>query len=244
MPDSQHRHPDARRRAPRTQAAPHAAAARDEHDAATAQRDRERANETSSVYAIAITIERDEVVDDARASAGRRAAGRGCRGPTSASTPEGERRVRRHRDAPATRARMAEVEREEDQRSGRSSRRSRRPAVVRCGGARRSSPMSSSPPRLQPDNEEEEDHQPVVDPAAQALRDPGPADADREVLCPEGVVRASAGVRPDDRDEHGGQEDDRSARLGTQVVRRGPARLRAQAVRPVIGCAAAVATGK
>ena len=67
--------------------------------------------------------------------------------------------------------------------------------------------------RLEPDHEEEERHQPGVDPAAQVLRDAGAADPDRKRRVPHALVRHEVRVRPDQRGDDAGEKDGGAARL-------------------------------
>ena len=100
--------------------------------------------------------------------------------------------------------RIAEIEGEEDQHR-------HRHAAEACDHRQRHAPALAQlahvelAPRLEAD-EEEECHQPAVDPLAEALVDPVPADRDREVRRPHGLVRAEPDVRPHYGGDGGGEQ--------------------------------------
>ena len=100
---------------------------------------------------------------------------------------ERERRVGRHRGAPALRSRAAGVEGEVDQHGHRH--------ATRGGerGQREALPLPKRsevelPLGLQPDDQEEERHQALVDPLPQVERDPVPAELNRELRGPDRLV--------------------------------------------------------
>ena len=69
--------------------------------------------------------------------------------------------------------------------------------------------------QLEADDEEEEDHQPVVDPVAQVLGDAVVAEADRQLGRPELVVAGrERRVHPDERRDRRGQQEPGRPRLG------------------------------
>jgi len=70
---------------------------------------------------------------------------------------------------------------------------------------------------FEPDHEEEERHQPVVDPVTQVLGDPGSGDPDRERGVPD-VLIGGTDVGPDQRSERRGQQDGGAPALGGQEV--------------------------
>ena len=72
--------------------------------------------------------------------------------------------------------------------------------------------------RLEPDDEEEERHQPAVHPIAKIQRDACVADVDRELRPPERVVRRRVDVHPDERGGRRGQQDRRTAGLGAEEL--------------------------
>ncbi len=125
---------------------------------------------------------------------------------------ERERRVGRHRGAPAVRARATRVEREVDQHGDGEpaepgqQRQHRPPAVAQLARVELA-------PRLEPDHQEEEGHQAVVDPALQILGDPVAADPDREVGRPQRLVRRRVDVRPHESGDSRAEQEDRAADL-------------------------------
>ena len=126
---------------------------------------------------------------------------------------EGERGVGPDRDAPALRAGCAAVEREVDQR--------RRDDAADRGDDRCREPAAFAQlahvelaPDLQADDEEEERHQPVVDPVAQLQGDAGVAEANCDLGRPELFVgRRPRRVGPEQRQDRRGHEDDRACVL-------------------------------
>ena len=74
---------------------------------------------------------------------------------------------------------------------------------------------------LQPDDEEEERHQPLVHPLLQGVGDAVRADLDREVGLPEFVVAADRHVGPDQRRDDGADQHQRRAGLGAEEVAHG-----------------------
>src|SRR5918996_627147 len=83
-------------------------------------------------------------------------------------------------------------------------------------------------PRLEPDDEEEERHQPAVHPLAKRKRNARAAEVDRQRRLPQLLVRGRVDVHPDERRNRRPQQDRRAGRLGTQKL---PQR-RPQAARP------------
>jgi hypothetical protein len=108
--------------------------------------------------------ERDDVVDDEGGEHERAQAIREAR-PDDSEHAEHERGVRRHRRPPAVRGRVARVQREVDRNGRRSSsepgeeRQCEPPALANLA-------QVELPSRLEPDDEEEERHQPAVHPVA------------------------------------------------------------------------------
>ncbi len=109
--------------------------------------------------------------------------------PDEREQAERERRVGRHRHAPAVRRGAAGVEREVDRdRHGHAA--ERRPAT----GSDDRPPLAQLAevelaPRLEADDEEEERHQAAVHPVAQVQRDADAAEVDRELGPPDGARR-------------------------------------------------------
>ena len=151
--------------------------------------------------------ERQDVVDDRQGEDERPEAGR--------RVPRGERQdaqrerdVGGHRDPPAASAVPAGVDRQVDQRGD------RHPADRGDHGERRRPPVAQLPAQelpldLQADHQEEQRHQPVVDPMAEVVRDRPPAGSERERRAPQPVVGvADRRVDPDERHERGDHEQD------------------------------------
>ena len=161
-----------------------------------------------------------------------------ARGVSDRDGAERERGVRRHRRSPAVGARAAGVEREIDHdRNGHAPERRRR--------GNRQPPTFAQLAEvelalgLEPDDQEEQRHQPLVDPVAQVERDAVAADRHRQLRGPQRFI----GVRPrrvgpDEREHGAGQQHARAAGLRAEEV----AHRRRQASRP--GCAACVARGR
>src|SRR5436190_7914537 len=72
--------------------------------------------------------------------------------------------------------------------------------------------------RLEADDEEEDRHQAVVDPVAQVSRQGVGPETQREVRGPDAVVGRGGDVRPHERGNRGGEQEQRPARFGVQVV--------------------------
>ncbi len=128
---------------------------------------------------------------------------------------ERERGVGRHRRAPAAGVAIAGVDREVDQHG-------QRHAADR-GEQRQRDALSLAqlaevelPPRLEPDHEEEHDHQAVVDPVAQILGHAMAADADAQLRRPGRGVAVAVDVRPDQRRDRRSEQDERAADLRAQ----------------------------
>ena len=139
--------------------------------------------------------QRDQVVDDDEREQEHAQAVRAARADER-EHPERERRVGRHRDAPAVRRVAAGVEREVDAAIG-----DRHPAErgehrQRDAAALAQLAHVELAPRLQADDEEEEHHQAVVDPVAQVLGERVAADADRELGPPHGCGRSPGRCSP------------------------------------------------
>jgi hypothetical protein len=126
-----------------------------------------------------------------------------------------ERRVGRHRDAPALRGRAPEVEREVDRRRGahaadrRQQREHQPPALAKVAEVELT-------PRLQTQHEEEERHQPAVHPLAQGQLDPPAAEVDREHGLPQPLVGRGVDVHPHERRHGRCEQHRRAADLGAQ----------------------------
>ena len=142
--------------------------------------------------------------------------------------PERERGVGRHRGAPAAGAFAAGVEGDVDEHGEphAAERRAERgrdaPAVAQLADVELAL-------GLEPDDEEEERHQPLVDPLAQLERDAVVAEADRELGGPDRLVGVRPRrVRPQQGGDRGAQQHERAAALGVQEV----AQRRRQVARP------------
>ena len=141
--------------------------------------------------------ERDQVVDDDHGEDERAQPVREPR-PDDREHAERERRVGRHRRAPAVRGRAARGEREIE------GDRHRHPAETREERQRHPAALAQLAdvelaPRLEADDEEEERHQAGVDPLAQVERDARAAEPDREGRVPEALVAREIDVRPEER---------------------------------------------
>ena len=129
---------------------------------------------------------------------------------------EGEGRVGRHRGAPAVRRWLSGVDRQVDEhRHGEAAERGQH-------RDRHAAPVAQLAQvelalGLEPDDQEEQRHEALVDPVAQVERERVVADPDREVGRPERLVGLPPGqVRPDQRGDRRGQERERAARLGVE----------------------------
>ena len=185
-----------------------------------------------SVYAVAITISATK--SSITASVSSRTRRRVARGGEEPERAERERGVGRHRRAPAARAVAARVERQED-------RDRHRHAAERGGHGDPDPPPLAQLAQvelalgLEPDDEEVERHQALVDPLAQLVRDARAADPDRELGRPHRLVGVRPRrVRPHERGD--GRRSSSAAAPALSVLRKsrtGAARLRAHAVRPL-----------
>jgi hypothetical protein len=128
---------------------------------------------------------------------------------------EGERGVGRHRHAPRVPGRTRVVGDQEDRhRDDQADHAGRRgqdepPPVAQVA-------QVELAPRLQADDQEEERHQPAVDPLPQAQRDAGAAEVEREVHLPETLVRPVGHVCPEQRGDDRRQQHAGAAGLGAQ----------------------------
>jgi hypothetical protein len=128
-----------------------------------------------------------------------------------------ERRVGRHRDTPALGGRAAEVEREVDRRRGahaadrRQQREHEAPPLAKVAEV-------DLTPRLETQHEEEERHQPAVDPLAQRQLDPVAAEVDGEHGLPQLLVGRGVDVHPHERRHRRCEQDRRAAALGAQKL--------------------------
>jgi hypothetical protein len=151
----------------------------------------------------------------------------GCPAADHGQHAERERRVGRHRDAPAGRRVARPVERQVDQHG-------HRHAAHTCQYRQRDALALAQlahvefPPGLEADDEEEQRHQSVVDPVAQVLLERPAAERDVEVRRPEGVVGGPRHVGPDQRRDGAAEQEHRAARLGLDEC----ASRAAQAPRP------------
>ena len=160
--------------------------------------------------------ERGEVVDDDQGEeedpqpggAARRRQGEGA---------ERQRRVGRHRHPPAVGAVAAAVDQQvdRDRRGDAAERRRRRDPDPGPLAQLAEVELALG---LEPDDEEEQRHQPLVDPGVEVGVDPVRADLDAEVGRPEVGVGAGGDVRPSQRCEDRGDEDDGAAGLGAEEV--------------------------
>ena len=125
----------------------------------------------------------------------------GQRGPDEREHAERERGVGRHRGAPAVRAAPPGVEREVDQRPARPS--PPTPANTRQRDAPALAQLAhvELAPRLQADDEEEEHHQPVVDPVAQVFRQRRGRRCGTSSRCSRTTVGVGVDVRPGEADD-------------------------------------------
>ena len=125
---------------------------------------------------------------------------------------DGHRDVGGHRDAPAVDGVAAGVDREVDQGGD------QHPADRGDGRERGASglpqlALDELALDLEPDDEEEQRHQPVVDPLAQRQVERATSDAHVEVCGPQvDVARLPRRVGPDQRDDGRGDEDDTARR--------------------------------
>ena len=164
--------------------------------------------------------QRHDVVDDEHGEQ-ERADPVGHVAPDHHEQAEREGGVGRHRDAPAVGAGTAGVDREVErdrhdhaEQPGRD-RQQEAAAVAQVAEVDLAS-------RLQPDDEEEERHQPAVDPGAEVAGDAVVAEPETERRRPEPLV-AVAEVGPDQPDDDGRDQDAGAAGLGLQE---GPDRRR------------------
>ena len=163
--------------------------------------------------------EGDEVVDDDERQHEHPQA-RGPRGEQSQG-PEGERGVARHRRPPAVGARAARIEEEVDRH------RKRHPGQRGHHRRGHAAPLPQLPHRelplgLEADDEEEEHHEAVVDPATEVLGDRRPAEVDRQVRGPHRLIRTRPRrVGPDQRGHGRPEEDGRAPGLGGQEIPHG-----------------------
>ncbi len=135
--------------------------------------------------------------------------------PDEREQAEREGGVGRHRDSPAVRRRMTGVEREVD---------GDRPRHASDSGQDRQREPSPVPqlaqvelaPRLEPDHEEEERHQPAVHPVAQIEGYAPPTELDRERRPPQRVIRGRVDVHPHERGNGGAEQEGGAAGLRAQ----------------------------
>ena len=132
----------------------------------------------SVVYTVAITSSATRSSTTAIESRNTRSR-MGSPGAVERKHPEREGSIRRHRRSPAVGARVAGVEGQVD--------RDRHRHAAEGRGQREQDPSPLAQlaqvelaPRLEPDHEEEERHQPLVHPLAQVERDAGAAQPHRE----------------------------------------------------------------
>ena len=180
----------------------------------------------SSVYTVAITSSATTSSTTTTVSMNARRRAENAR-PDEREHAERERGVGRHRGSPAVRRRMAGVEREVD-RDGHDHAADPGEQRQREAAALAQLAHVELAARLEADDEEEERHQPVVDPVPHVLRQAGAADADRQVRRPEVLVGRRVDVDPDERRDRRGEQDDRTARLGAEEL----AQRRADVARP------------
>ena len=158
--------------------------------------------------------QRDQVIDD-RDRQQERAHPVGEPGPGQRQRPERERRVRRHGRAPAVSGRAAGVDGQVDDDGD------DQPAQAGRDGQRQPGPLAQFAhvelaAGLQAEDEEEERHQPAVDPLAQVQRHPGIDEPDRQPGAPDGLIRRRADVHPDQRGHRHAQQHCRAAGLRAQ----------------------------
>ena len=132
--------------------------------------------------------------------------------PDDREHAERERRVGRHRRAPAVRGRAARGEREIDgdrhdhAAEAREQRQRHAAALAQLADVELA-------PRLEADDEEEERHQAGVDPLAQVEGDARAAEPDREGRVPEAVVAREIDVRPEERRDARCEQERRASGL-------------------------------
>jgi hypothetical protein len=153
--------------------------------------------------------DRAEVVDDRQGEQEQLEHRRHARGDHGEHA-EGEGDVGRHRHAPAGRAGAARVEGGVDRRrqqhaTGRRHHRQGRPPP----GAQL--PVDQLTLEFQADHQEEQGHQPLVDPAAQVVNEAEVAEADLQHGPPEGLVGRLPGRVGPGQGEHGRGDQDRAA---------------------------------
>ena len=205
---------------PHAQQSRHLQASRDRHEAQPEQ-DREQAERDQQRHELDVLgvdgrdhDQRHEVVDDDEREEPNAQARRLRRHQRQHA--EGEGRVGRHRGAPAVRRCLSGVDREVDEhRHGESAERGQH-------RDRHAAPVAQLAQvelalRLEPDHQEEQRHEALVDPVAQVERQRVVADADRQVGGPERLVGLPPGqVGPDESGDRRGQERERAARLGVE----------------------------
>ena len=143
-----------------------------------------------------------------------------ARGVSSASTPEREGRVGGHRRAPSVCPGAAGVEGDVD--------RDRHEHAADGGHGREHDPAALAQlPEvelalgLEPHHQEEERHQPLVDPVAQIQGHARAADPDRHHRRPGGLIGAGRDVRPQQRHDGGREHQRRAAGFGVEEVPHG-----------------------
>ena len=158
----------------------------------------------------------DDVIDDReREQVGAHPVGQA--GADQREHAQGERGIRGHRRAPAGGRRAARVDGQVD------GDRNDHPANPDQHRKREPPPFSQLAhvelaARLEPGDQEEERHQPGVDPAVQIVGHARAADPDRQPRVPARPVRGWVRVRPDQRGDRGGQQNRGAAGLGAQEL--------------------------
>jgi hypothetical protein len=135
-----------------------------------------------------------------------------------AEHPDRERDVGRHRDPPTPAGVAAACDRDVDQRGDRHA--PERSSDRQRGRARVAEVTADELVLdLQADDEEEDDHQRVVDPVLEALLDAEVSDLEAHVGVPEVEVRLRPGrVRPHERCRRGQEQQDRARRLDPEEL--------------------------
>ena len=158
--------------------------------------------------------ERDDVVDDDDREHERAESVREARADERQHA-ERERRVRGHHGPPAVRGATAGVEGEVDQ-HGRGHPADSGDERQRHAAALAQLAHVELAARFEPDDEEEERHQPVVDPVAQVLGERPVPQAKRERRVPDRVVGRRVDVDPDECGDRSAEQDRSASGLGTQ----------------------------
>ena len=219
MPGLEHRDPDAEADQHRRRPAPGAREAQPDQHAEQAQRDGERDERDLLRVGDRDDQQRDQVVDDDHRE---EEDAQPDRPPARDQREHAERQrgVGRHGRAPAGGALAPGVDREVDRGGG------DHPAEAaedRDGDARALAQLSDVELALglEPDDEEEQGHQALVDPAPQVGGELVVAERDRELGLPQRRVGVGGDVRPRERHERRDHERGGAAGLGREIAAHG-----------------------